>query len=78
MRCRYDCFTFVSELRSSDGFAALTEQDILGNFSGIISGVLAYAFDTVSGSHGLSGWQWYAFFVPMGCSLLIYGFSGSF
>lgn len=71
MRCRYDCFTFVSELRSSDGFAALTEQDILGNFSGIISGVLAYAFDTVSGSHGLSGWQWYAFFVPMGCSLLI-------
>ncbi|GMF71980.1 unnamed protein product [Aspergillus oryzae] len=57
MRCRYDCFTFVSELRSSDGFAALTEQDILGNFSGIISGVLAYAFDTVSGSHGLSGWQ---------------------
>ncbi|KAE8393825.1 major facilitator superfamily domain-containing protein [Aspergillus alliaceus] len=31
---------------------------ILGNLSGIISGVLAYAFDTLSGSHGLSGWQW--------------------
>lgn len=27
--------------------------------SGIFSGLLAYAFDTVSGAGGLSGWQWY-------------------
>jgi MFS family permease len=32
---------------------------ILGNFSTVISGVLAYAFDGVSGKGGLSGWQWY-------------------
>ncbi|KAK2753336.1 hypothetical protein FQN55_003465 [Onygenales sp. PD_40] len=31
---------------------------MLGNFSGIISGVLAFAFDHASGSRGLSGWQW--------------------
>lgn len=31
----------------------------LGNFSNVISGVLAYAFDTISGRSGLSGWQWY-------------------
>ncbi|KAH9904428.1 putative pantothenate transporter [Xylariomycetidae sp. FL2044] len=29
-----------------------------GNFSGIIGGLLAFAFDTVSGAGGLSGWQW--------------------
>ena len=32
--------------------------DVLGNLSGIFSGILAFAFDTVSGSRGLSGWQW--------------------
>jgi hypothetical protein len=32
---------------------------ILGNFSTVISGVLAFAFDGVSGKGGLSGWQWY-------------------
>jgi MFS family permease len=31
---------------------------VLGNLSGIFSGLLAFAFDTVSGAHGLSGWQW--------------------
>jgi len=31
----------------------------LGNFSQVISVVLAYAFDTISGRNGLSGWQWY-------------------
>ncbi|KAF5516082.1 MFS transporter prlL [Colletotrichum siamense] len=31
---------------------------VLGNLSGIFSGILAFAFDTVSGSRGLSGWQW--------------------
>ncbi|KAL0931314.1 pantothenate transporter [Colletotrichum truncatum] len=30
---------------------------ILGNLSGVFSGILAFAFDTVSGSRGLSGWQ---------------------
>jgi hypothetical protein len=33
-------------------------SDILGNLSGVCSGLLAYAFDTISGSHGLSGWQY--------------------
>ncbi|KAL5087056.1 hypothetical protein Trisim1_008438 [Trichoderma cf. simile WF8] len=31
---------------------------ICGNCSGIIGGLLAFAFDHASGSHGLSGWQW--------------------
>ncbi|KAI0096211.1 major facilitator superfamily domain-containing protein [Nemania sp. FL0031] len=31
---------------------------ICGNLSGIFSGLLAFAFDTVSGAGGLSGWQW--------------------
>ncbi|KNG87188.1 putative pantothenate transporter [Aspergillus nomiae NRRL 13137] len=44
---------------------------ILGNFSGIISGVLAYAFDTVSGSHGLSGWQW--LFLTEGIITVVFG-----
>jgi hypothetical protein len=32
--------------------------DICGNTSGIFGGLLAFAFDNASGSHGLSGWQW--------------------
>ncbi|KAF4125518.1 transporter [Geosmithia morbida] len=31
---------------------------MLGNFSNVIGGLLAFAFDTASGSRGLSGWQW--------------------
>lgn len=31
---------------------------MLGNFSAVISGVLAFAFDGASGNGGLSGWQW--------------------
>ncbi|KAG4430559.1 hypothetical protein IFR05_013961 [Cadophora sp. M221] len=31
---------------------------ILGNFSTVISGILAFAFDGVFGKGGLSGWQW--------------------
>ena len=31
---------------------------ICGNCSGIVSGLLAYAFDNASGGGGLSGWQW--------------------
>ena len=29
-----------------------------GNFSAVISGVLAFAFDEGSGHLGVSGWQW--------------------
>jgi hypothetical protein len=32
--------------------------DILGNLSGVVSGVLAFAFSHLDGAHGLSGWQW--------------------
>lgn len=31
---------------------------ILGNLSGVFSGVLAFAFSHLDGAHGLSGWQW--------------------
>ncbi|KAI1386745.1 putative pantothenate transporter [Hypoxylon trugodes] len=31
---------------------------ICGNLSGIFGGILAFAFDHVSGAGGLSGWQW--------------------
>lgn len=31
---------------------------ICGNLSGIFSGILAFAFDHLSGYGGLSGWQW--------------------
>ncbi|KAJ4302875.1 hypothetical protein N0V90_001766 [Kalmusia sp. IMI 367209] len=31
---------------------------ILGNLSGVVSGVLAFAFSHLDGAHGLSGWQW--------------------
>jgi MFS family permease len=31
---------------------------IMGNLSGIFSGLFAFAFDHASGAQGLSGWQW--------------------
>ncbi|GAP91789.1 putative pantothenate transporter [Rosellinia necatrix] len=31
---------------------------ICGNSAGIFSGLFAFAFDTISGAGGLSGWQW--------------------
>ncbi|KAJ4354047.1 uncharacterized protein N0V89_005780 [Didymosphaeria variabile] len=31
---------------------------ILGNLSGVVSGLLAFAFSHLDGAHGLSGWQW--------------------
>ncbi|EXJ86631.1 hypothetical protein A1O3_03584 [Capronia epimyces CBS 606.96] len=43
----------------------------LGNFSNIISGVLAYAFDTISGRGGLSGWQW--IFLVEGIVTIVFG-----
>ncbi|TQN64610.1 putative transporter [Colletotrichum shisoi] len=45
--------------------------DVLGNLSGIFSGILAFAFDTVSGTAGLSGWQW--LFLVEGILTLILG-----
>ncbi|KAI1614974.1 putative pantothenate transporter [Exophiala viscosa] len=48
--CPYDCFTSV-RLTTNNVYA-------LGNFSTVISGVLAFGFDTISGRCGLSGWQW--------------------
>ncbi|KAE9367761.1 pantothenate transporter [Stipitochalara longipes BDJ] len=44
---------------------------ILGNFSTVISGVLAYAFDGVSGKGGLSGWQW--LFLVEGLITIVFG-----
>ncbi|KAL4934623.1 major facilitator superfamily domain-containing protein [Aspergillus undulatus] len=44
---------------------------ICGNFSNVIGGLLAYAFDTVSGAGGLSGWQW--LFLIQGIATVIFG-----
>ncbi|KAJ5162108.1 hypothetical protein N7492_007500 [Penicillium capsulatum] len=44
---------------------------ICGNLSGIFGGLLAYAFDTVSGAGGLSGWQW--LFLTEGIATVIFG-----
>ncbi|KAG0645539.1 Pyrrolocin biosynthesis L [Hyphodiscus hymeniophilus] len=44
---------------------------ILGNFSTVISGVLAYGFDGVSGKGGLSGWQW--LFLVEGLFTVLFG-----
>ncbi|KAK0392761.1 hypothetical protein NLU13_2256 [Sarocladium strictum] len=49
---------------------------ILGNLSGIFSGLLAYAFDTVSGAHGLSGWQW--LFLAEGLMTIVLGVAVKF
>ncbi|KAJ5673849.1 hypothetical protein N7462_009288 [Penicillium macrosclerotiorum] len=44
---------------------------ICGNVSGIFGGLLAYAFDTVSGAGGLSGWQW--LFLTEGIATVLFG-----
>ncbi|KAJ0110217.1 hypothetical protein J7T55_000649 [Diaporthe amygdali] len=44
---------------------------ILGNFSGVVSGLLAFAFDSISGAAGLSGWQW--LFLVEGVVTVIFG-----
>lgn len=44
---------------------------MLGNFSTVIGGVLAYAFDGVSGKGNLSGWQW--LFLVEGITTIIFG-----
>jgi hypothetical protein len=49
---------------------------VLGNLSGIFSGILAFAFDTVSGSRGLSGWQW--LFLVEGLLTLVLGVAVKF
>ncbi|PNP57217.1 hypothetical protein THARTR1_02747 [Trichoderma harzianum] len=46
-------------------------KDICGNCSGIIGGLLAFAFDHASGSHGLSGWQW--LFLTEGALTVVFG-----
>jgi hypothetical protein len=38
------------------------DVDCVGNVAGIIGGLLAYAFNGVSGAGGISGWQWYVRF----------------
>ncbi|KAM3552102.1 hypothetical protein ARSEF4850_007547 [Beauveria asiatica] len=44
---------------------------ICGNTAGILGGLLAYGFDTISGAGGLSGWQW-LFFVE-GLATVLFG-----
>ncbi|KAK7431305.1 hypothetical protein QQZ08_002076 [Neonectria magnoliae] len=44
---------------------------ILGNLSGVFSGILAYAFDNASGASGLSGWQW--LFLSEGVVTVVFG-----
>lgn len=39
-------------------FVRLLYFYILGNLSGVVSGLLAFAFSHLDGIHGLSGWQW--------------------
>ncbi|KAJ4366753.1 hypothetical protein N0V95_000082 [Ascochyta clinopodiicola] len=45
---------------------------ILGNLSGVFSGVLAFAFSHVNGVHGISGWQW--LFIFEGVLTITFGF----
>ncbi|KAK1689894.1 putative pantothenate transporter [Colletotrichum godetiae] len=66
MKCRFGCFTSVI---AKQGLTSVA--DVLGNLSGIFSGILAFAFDTVSGSRGLSGWQW--LFLVEGLVTLVLG-----
>lgn len=51
-------------------------QDVLGNLSGVFSGILAFAFDTVSGANGLSGWQW--LFLCEGLITVVFGIAVKF
>lgn len=46
-------------------------KDVLGNLSGVFSGILAFAFSHVNGTHGLSGWQW--LFIFEGVLTIIFG-----
>ena len=50
----------------------LTASDILGNLSGVFSGVFAFAFSHADGAHGLSGWQW--LFIFEGVITIAFGF----
>lgn len=45
---------------------------LLGNFSNVLGGILAFAFDTISGRCGLSGWQW--LFLVEGVITIGFGF----
>jgi predicted MFS family arabinose efflux permease len=50
----------------------LTFTDVLGNLSGVFSGVLAFASSHVNGVHGISGWQW--LFIFEGVVTIAFGF----
>lgn len=50
--------------------------DVLGNLSGVFSGLLAFAFDTISGYGGLSGWQW--LFLVEGLFTIVFGIAVNF
>lgn len=54
----------------------LTKVDVLGNLSGVFSGLLAFAFDTASGAGGLSGWQW--LFLAEGIITVLFGVAVKF
>ncbi|KAM3432538.1 hypothetical protein MY4824_006496 [Beauveria thailandica] len=45
--------------------------DICGNTAGILGGLLAYGFETISGAGGLSGWQW--LFLVEGLATVLFG-----
>ncbi|KAK8149784.1 hypothetical protein G3M48_005537 [Beauveria asiatica] len=46
-------------------------KNICGNTAGILGGLLAYGFDTISGAGGLSGWQW--LFLVEGLATVLFG-----
>lgn len=54
----------------------LNRLDVLGNLSGVFSGLLAFAFDTASGTGGLSGWQW--LFLVEGIFTVLFGVAVKF
>lgn len=54
----------------------LSGADILGNLSGVFSGILAFAFDSISGARGLSGWQW--LFLSEGLFTVVFGIAVKF
>ena len=54
----------------------LSGGDILGNLSGVFSGILAFAFDSISGARGLSGWQW--LFLSEGLFTVVFGIAVKF
>lgn len=71
MRLLYFCKELLPSLQA--GTQGQLQTDILGNLSGVFSGLLAYGLDTISGSHGLSGWQY--LFLVEGLITVVFGFA---